>query len=396
MARSKNPRLTRELLVERAEALVPRIRERAADCDAKRQMPDETRDELRELGLARVLQPRKFGGAEEAFGGMVDVLNTVGSGCGSTAWALAQYIGHNFMVAQWPERAQREAWGEDPQALFAGILIPSLGRATKVRGGYRLSGRWPFVSGVTACDWCILSGMVERPGQDPEERYFLARRGQLEILDTWDTMGLLGSGSHDVQVEDLFLPSHLTLPIRHLKGGESPGRKLNRGAMYRSPSYMTFGLLICSASVGIALGMVRDFVEQAKTKVALMSGKAALHETTQHIRISRATVTVEAAQALLHRNCEEIMALAELDRLPTAEERTKFRAAGTMAGTLALEAGNLIWDAGGGRGVYMHNPLARGYRDLCAATRHMTHSWDLNGESHGRVRLGLELDNPSL
>ncbi len=397
MARPRKSQLSREILVERALALVPKIRGRAPECDAERQLPDSTRQDLRELGLARVLQPRLFGGAEAPFGGMVEVLNTVGSGCGSTAWALAQYIGHNFMVSQWPERAQREIWGQDEKALFAGILIPSLGKAKKVRGGYELTGRWPFVSGVTACDWCILSGMVEKTEGPSEERYFLARKDQLNILDTWNTMGLIGSGSHDVEVESLFFPSHLTLPIKHLKGGESPGRKIHRAPMYRSPSYMTFGLLISSASVGIAVGMVRDYVKLAKTQVALMSGKKALSEATNQIRISRATVTVEAAQALLHQNCREIMNLLETDKkLPSNEKRTKFRAAGAMAGTLALEAGNLIWDAGGGRGVYLNNPLARAYRDLCAATRHMTHSWDLNGVTHGSVRLGLPLQNPSL
>ena len=388
--------LSRELLVERAEALVPTFRERAEKSDAERRMPEESRADLREAGLARVLQPAYWGGAESHFSGMVEVLGAVGSGCGSTAWCLAQYIGHNFMTSQWPERAQTQIWGEDPQALISGILIPSLGRAEKVRGGYTLTGQWPFVSGVTACDWCILSGMVERSGQAPEERYFLVPRSQFEILDTWDAMGLCGSGSHDIRCEDLFIPSHMSLPIRNLKGGESPGRKLHRAPLYRSPSYMTFGLLISSASVGMAVGLVRDYVEHAKTRVALMSGEAHIDQPTQHVRVSKMTMVVEAAQALLHRNCDEIMAVLESGRLPNNEERTKYRAAGTYAGNLALEAANLVWDAEGGRGVYMRNPVARAYRDVCAASRHMTHSWDLNGGMHGRVRLGLPLSNPSL
>jgi 3-hydroxy-9,10-secoandrosta-1,3,5(10)-triene-9,17-dione monooxygenase len=387
--------MDRETLVERANKLVPVLRERAARCDELGRLPDETREDLRESGVARVLQPASYGGAEAHFSGMVDILNVIGSGCGSTAWCLAQYIGHNFMVAQWSERAQEALW-DDPKNLVAGILIPHLGRVEKVRGGYRLNGQWPFVSGVDACDWTILSGLVERGGRDPEERYFLVPKRDYEILDTWDALGLRGSGSHDIRAEDLFIPSHMTLPIRHLKGGESPGRKRNRADLYRSPSYATFGLLIASASVGIADGLVRDYTEHAKTRVALMSGQAHIDQPTQHIRLSKAATTVEAAKALLHRNCDEIMQIAASDRLPSAAERTKFRAAGAMAGNLAMDAATLIWDAEGGRGVYMKNPVARGYRDLCTATRHMTHSWDLNGAIDGRVRLGLPLDNPSL
>ncbi len=388
--------MDRQTLVERAHKLIPVFRERAARCDELGHLPDETREDLRQSGVARVLQPAHYGGAEGHFSGMVDILNAVGSGCGSTAWCLAQYIGHNFMVAQWPERAQEEIWGNDPQSLIAGILIPHLGRATKVRGGYRLSGQWPFVSGVDACDWTILSGLVARDEQEPEERYFLVPKSAYEILDTWDAMGLRGSGSHDIRADDLFIPTSMTLPIRHLKGGESPGRKLHRAPLYRAPSYATFGLLISSASVGMAEGLVRDYTEHAKSRVALMSGQAHLDQPTQHVRLSRAAMSVDAAKALLHRNCDEIMTIVASDRLPSDAERTRFRAAGAMAGHLAFEAANLIWEAEGGRGVYMKNPVARSYRDLCTATRHMTHSWDLNGGLDGRVRLGLPMDNPSL
>ena len=387
--------MDRATLVERAHKMIPVLRERAARCDELGRLPDETREDLRESGIARILQPARYGGAEEHFSGMVDILGAIGSGCGSTAWCLAQYIGHNFMIAQWPERAQEAVW-EDRRNLVAGILIPPLAKARKVRGGYRLTGQWPFVSGVDACDWTILSGLVTREGREPEERYFVVPKSDYEILDTWDAVGLRGSGSHDIRADDLFIPSAMTLPIRHLKGGESPGRKLNRADLYRSPSYATFGLLIASASVGIADGMVRDYTEHAKTRVALMSGKAHIDQTTQHVRLSKAAASVEAAKALLHRNCEEIMRIVATDRLPSAAERTKFRAAGTMAGSLAFDAANLIWDAEGGRAVYMKNPVARAYRDLCTATRHMTHNWDLNGGLDGRVRMGLPLDNPSL
>lgn len=387
--------MDRETLVERAHKLIPVLRERAPRCDELGHLPDETREDLRNSGVARILQPARYGGAQAHFSGMVEILNAIGSGCGSTAWCLAQYIGHNFMVAQWSERAQQTVWA-DRQNLVAGILIPHLGRAEKVRGGYRLSGQWPFVSGVDACDWTILSGLVARGDGEPEERYFLVPKSDYEILDNWDAMGLRGSGSHDIRARDLVIPSHMTLPIRHLKGGESPGRKVNRADLYRAPSYATFGLLISSASVGIAEGLVRDYTEHAKSRVALMSGQAHIDQPTQHIRLSKAAMSVDAAKALLHKNCDEIMTIVASDRLPSAAERTKFRAAGAMAGSLALDAANLIWEAEGGRGVYMKNPVARSYRDVCTATRHMTHSWDLNGGLDGRVRLGLPLDNPSL
>ena len=131
--------------------------------------------------------------------------------------------------------------------------------------------------------------MVENgPGGKPEERYFILPQGAFEILDTWDAIGLRGSASHDVKANRVFIPTHMTLPLRHLKGGEtSPGRKVNRAPLYRSPSYMTFGILISSASVGIAEGIVRDYVEQVKSRVALMSGQGLHEQVLQHTKISK-------------------------------------------------------------------------------------------------------------
>ena len=388
---------SREALVRKAEELVPILRQRARHTDEIRRLPDDTRHDLRASGVARILQPSRYGGCEAHLSGMVDILTTIGRGCGSTAWCLAQYIGHHFMVDQWPERAHEEVWKTSPQNLLSGILIPLLGNARRVRGGYVLSGQFPFVSGVTTCDWCLFAGMVENgPGGKPEERYFILPQGKFEILDTWDTIGLRGSASHDVKADNVFIPTHMTLPIKHLKGGDkSPGRKVNQGVLYRSPSYMTFGILISSASVGIADGIVRDYVEQVKSRVALMSGQGLKDQVLQHTKISEATIAVEAAKALLYRNCDEIMRILGAGDLPTHEQRTKYRAAGAYAGKLAFQAANLIWDAGGGRGVYMNNPIARAYRDMCTATRHFTHSWDVNGATHGRVRVGLPLDNPA-
>jgi 3-hydroxy-9,10-secoandrosta-1,3,5(10)-triene-9,17-dione monooxygenase len=132
---------TREELVNRAEALIPTLRARAAEADALRQLPAQTARDLKASGIARILQPARYGGCEAPFAGMVDILRTIARGCGSTAWCLAQYIGHNFMVAQWPPPAQEAVWRDAPDNLVSGILIPLLGRATKVAEGYRLTGQ---------------------------------------------------------------------------------------------------------------------------------------------------------------------------------------------------------------------------------------------------------------
>jgi resorcinol 4-hydroxylase (FADH2) len=388
---------TREDLVHRAEALIPVFRARAAEADALRRLPAQTARDLKASGIARILQPARYGGCEASFAGMVDILRTIGRGCGSTAWCLAQYIGHNFMVAQWPPPAQEAVWRDAPDNLVSGILIPLLGRATKVAGGYSVTGQWPFVSGVNNSDWTFLSGMVGNTGDGvPEERYFLVPRGQVTIVPTWDAVGLHGSGSDDVKVEELFVPEHMTLPIGCLKGGETPGNRLHPAPLYRSPSYMWFGILLTSASLGMAEGMLTDYLEEATKRIALMSGQETRGSMSQQIKVAEAGASLEAARAVLYNMCGEIMALLESGMLPSDEQRTRYRSVAAYAGKLVFAAANAIWDAEGGRGVYLKNHIGREYRNLCTATRHITHNWDVNAAAHGRVRLGLPLDNPSL
>ena len=147
-------------------------------------------------------------------------------------------------------------------------------------------------------DWCFLSGMVTN-AQDgvAEERYFLVPRGQVTIVPTWDAIGLHGSGSDDIKVEELFVPEHMTLPIDCLKGGETPGNRLHPAPLYRSPCYMWFGILLASASLGMAEGMLTDYVEEAKRRVALMTGQETRSLMSQHIKVAEAVAAVEGPLA---------------------------------------------------------------------------------------------------
>src|SRR5262245_39013884 len=127
-------------------ALLPIFRARIQEAIRLRRLPNATCDDIRKSGLARILQPTRYGGAEAPLESMIDVLVPVGSACSATAWCLAQFLIHNYMIARWPEAAQDAIWTNKPDALVSGILIPLLGKATRVQGGARLSGRWPFVS----------------------------------------------------------------------------------------------------------------------------------------------------------------------------------------------------------------------------------------------------------
>lgn len=382
--------------VRKAEALIPVLRKRVAECEEARRLPQSTADDIRQSGIARILQPQRFGGNEAPLVSMVDVLTPIGYACGATAWCLAQYIIHNYMVARWPLAAQEEVWNNKPDALVSGILIPLLGKAKRVDGGFELSGKWPFVTGVNPSDWCILSAMVENPDGPPVESYFLVPVDQITIHDTWHGIGLKGSGSNDVEVKNLFVPEHMVISVDHFKGGDFAGRSANPSTLFRPPVFMVFGILLTTAVLGMAEFMFEEYLTQSRNRVTLMSGKESGSFQAQQIKIGEASASLQAAAALLRADCIEIMQVAEEDRSYSDVERTNYRCNAAFASRLAYDTAQTVWNLAGARAAYEGNDVGRVFRDIMVATRHITQNWDANATEHGRARLKLPLTNPSL
>lgn len=378
-------------LVGLARDMIPFLREKAEVTNAGRRPPEEVRLRLKESGLARLWQPRRYGGAE---GGLVegaDILREIGRGCGSTAWILAQNIQHNLMLAAWPEQAQDEIWGETPDVLVSGILIPGIGKATKVDGGYTLSGRWPFVSGSEIADWILFTGECPQgDAGETTELHFAVPRDQVEILDTWYTIGLQGSSSHDCVLKEVFIPDHMAVTMEELKGhGRSPGSKINLGWQYRVPTYSVFGCYIGCAALGIAEAAAERYVEAARKRASTMSGNTVASYTTQQVKVAEAQTAVLSARQLIYSTLREVEAIFKNGGTTTVEDRTRFRAVATYAGRLAASAVNLVLDAGGGGVIYERNPISRYVLDMTVANRHITQNWDVNASAYGRVLLGL-------
>jgi len=381
-------------VVARTQALVPVLRQRAEQADELRQMPAATVADLKAAGTSRLFQPARFGGCEAELRAGVDAVSAVGRGCGSTAWCMVQHVTHNLMLSQWPDQGQHDIWADDPTRLVSGIFIPACGRGRRVEGGWVLSGRWPLVSGVNTADWCLFAANTD---DDPElHRYFALPRANIEILDTWQAVGLKGSASNDVVVSDVFVPAHRTLSLKHLKGGPTPGNALNTSPLYRLPSYCIFGLYISAACLGIAEAGLALYLEAAHQRLALVSRQKVGGYPTQQVKVAEASAAIAAARQLLLAVCDEAAGCAERDVLPDDEQRARFRAHAAFAGRLAARAVELVWDAGASSSVYSANPLSRIFRDMSVASRHFTQNWDVNGSTHGRVLMGLELGDPTL
>ena len=384
-------------VVARAEGLIPALRERAAVTDAERRPSWQTCLDLKRSGVVQLFQPARYGGAEAPFRTGIDVIAALGRGCGSTAWIVVQNITHNMMIASWPEAAQDAIWKPSPDALVSGILVPNVGKAQQVEGGYILSGRWPFVSGVDVADWLMFTAPCGNDQGGIDDRHFLLPRGQAAILDTWHAIGLKGSASNDVVLDRVFVPDRMTVTMDQLKGhGGGPGQRVNTSPIYWIPPYSLFGCYIGSAVLGIAEAAVEHYVEGARCRSATMSGVAVSSYVTQQVKVAEAQSAVITARRLLHSICDEAQQLVEDRQVTTAEDRTRFRALAAYAGKLAASAVNLVLEAGGGSVIYERHPLSRCVADMTVAARHTTQNWDVNASAYGRALLGLPIGVPAL
>jgi 3-hydroxy-9,10-secoandrosta-1,3,5(10)-triene-9,17-dione monooxygenase len=378
-------------MVARARALAPVLRARAREAELLRRLPDETMADLFSSGLFTAFRPARYGGAEVPFRAMIELGAALAVGCGSTSWVYNNLVSHNWLLGYWPPAAQDEIWGADPDALIGSGLVMAEGEVRRVEGGWRVTGRWPFSSGIDPVPWVMLGGRVAgAQGGPPEPHLFLVPRSDYRIIDTWHVMGLAGTGSKDVAMEDGFVPAARGIPFATGNGGPHPGSAVNPGPLYRLPWYPVFSFVTAGTSLGIAQGAVEDFGAAIRSRLSTYSGKAIADLATLQMRLAEAATLVDAAETVMLKDCDEAMATADAAAEFDLVDRARWRRDGAYAAQLAARAVDIVFAGAGGGAIHEDHPLQRALRDVHAANGHIGVSWDLNGGIYGRVALGLE------
>jgi 3-hydroxy-9,10-secoandrosta-1,3,5(10)-triene-9,17-dione monooxygenase len=384
-------------LRRRAEDLVPALRQRAQKAEAIRRVPDATIADLHRTGLFRMLQPRRVGGSELPYRALIELGAIVARGCGSTAWVLNNLASHHWMLAMWPPAAQDEIWGESPDHLIGSAFVFPVGRAQKVDGGYRLSGRWPFSSGIDPSTWNMVGAIVYDERNKPvEHRMFLVPARDYRIIDTWHVTGLRGTGSKDVETTDAIVPEYRSLPLKAIAGGPTPGSEANPAPLYKLPALSLFAFVVAGVSLGIAQGALADVVAATRTRASTYAGKALADLATIQLRIAEAGALIDTAETLMLKDCDEAQRLTEAGETPSVEQKVRWRRDGAYAAGMCTQAVDTMFVAMGGGGIYLSHPIQRAFRDIHAANAHYALSWDVNGTLYGRVALGLPPDTATL
>jgi 3-hydroxy-9,10-secoandrosta-1,3,5(10)-triene-9,17-dione monooxygenase len=376
-----------DTLLRRAVDLQETLRARSNETTALRRLPDETIADLQEAGFFKMLQPKRYGGFEVHPNTFFNVQMAIAEACPSTAWVLGVVAVHNWQMALFDPKAQEEVWGEDPSVLISSSYAPT-GQATRVDGGFKLSGRWSFSSGCDHCDWAFLGSFVPVESGPPDMRTFLVPKTDYRIDDTWHTMALKGTGSKDVVLEDVFVPEHRTHKMSDGFKCDSPGNQVNDGPLYRIPFGQIFVRSVSTTSLGIARGALDFYKSVTATKVGAADGNRAAQDPSAQMAVARAASTVDQCVMVLHRNFNTMMAMAERgDQIPI-EQRVAWRWDSSEAVSRCVAVVDELFSLCGGRAIFLNSPMHQYFCDIHGARAHYANRPDASGRNFGGVQLG--------
>lgn len=367
-------------LLDRAAALAPTLRERAAKSEKLRRMPDETAADLIESGLLRICQPARFGGSELDWTAVCEASLALARGDCSQAWVANVYAEHAYLIALFPDAAQHEFWDPGPDTLAAASIVPHRNGIERVSDGWRLAGRWSFASGLHHASWVVVANVTEGADGRPDHHNFLIPKSDYAIDDDWYTMGMAGTGSATIVLDDAFVPDHRAVANSAIAAGRAPGAEVNGAPLYRMPFLGFAQLALCSVPVGTALGMVEDF--------AATLGDGPGSEITGE-RLSEAAAETRAATLLLLDSARRNMArLAAGDALGEADAALTMRDS-AYAMLLAKRAAARLFEMSGGRGQYSSSAIQRAFRDVQTSASHGSLNWPRSALRYARS-VGLQ------
>jgi len=360
-------------------------RELAAETERGGRLPAELVTTLRTSGLMRAGAPQEVQGLELAPGTALRCAESIAHGDASAGWCVSIAITSSLLAAYLPPEGRDELFGGE-RGIAAGVWAPR-GKARPVDGGVVVSGRWAFCSGITHSDLlfagCFVDSGAGAESDRPTPSVVALSREDLEILDTWHTLGLRGTGSHDAVAEEVFVPGERVFSL-------FDGPVLNR-PLYRFPIFGFFALSIGAAALGNARGAIDALVELAAVKVGLGSSRTLAERAPTQAAVATAEASLEAARALYYETVEAAWREAQRDDPVSVEVRNRLRLTATHAVRTSAEVVRVMYDLAGGSAIYDHSPLQRHFRDAYTATAHFQVN-EASRELSGRIVLGLPSD----
>ena len=378
---------THDAVLARLRGLIPGIRDGAAAAEEARTIPRQTIDALLAAGITRILIPPRFGGYGLGLDTWFEAVREIAKADASHGWCASLMIHHPHYLGQFPEPAQQVVWADGPDVPIAASIQP-VGRVATAERGYRVSGEFPFASGLNHCRWAIVGCLVEAPGGGTEAKFFLLAPNDFKIKDTWFTSAMRATGSNTIVCDDVFVPESHTLALSDLREGNTPGGKLHAHPIYRTPWITYAPLTFTTPMLGAAQGAYELFREWTRGRRAGRGGAVLAELTSVQVRMARAAADLDAAELLLRRAVE----VAQAPAAPSLHERARTMRDCSRAAELCVGAIDAIMAMSGTAGFAASHPIQRAWRDIHFAAMHVALNPEQNFSHFGRLEFGLARD----
>jgi alkylation response protein AidB-like acyl-CoA dehydrogenase len=364
-------------------------RDLAEETEHQRRLADELVARLRESGLLRAGAPVEVEGMELAPGVALRCAEEIARGDASAGWCVSIAITSSLLAAYMPAEARGELFGGG-HGVASGVWAPR-GKARSVDGGVVVSGRWAFCSGIGHADYLFAGCLVDidrlAEGERPKPTVVALRKDDLEVLDTWHTLGLRGTGSHDCVADEVFVPAGGVFSLLD-------GPVLDR-PLYRFPAFGFFALSVTAAALGNARAAIDDLVALASGKVGMGSARTLAARASTQASVAAAEASLRAARALYYEAIEAAWQAAQRPEPVAVELRAGLRLAATHAVRTSAEVVRSMYDLAGGSAIYDASPLQRRFRDAHTATAHFQVN-EASRELPGRILVGAPTDSSML
>jgi 3-hydroxy-9,10-secoandrosta-1,3,5(10)-triene-9,17-dione monooxygenase len=377
-------------LLDQARHLVPTLAERAAATTIGRNVPSETIGDFHRTGILRVLQPRRFGGLQLRFCLFSRIVEALTQGCASSAWVYAVLGEHQWIIASYPLQAQIDVWGDDPLAVASSSLAPR-SVATRVAGGWRVSGLYSFSSGCRHARWAIIGAFLGKAGDPHSVGYLLVPFTEIEIIDDWHVLGLAGTGSRSLRLRDVFVPEHRCVLLDDLHAGTPPGARVHPDyKVLRAPRGLLVNYSLPPVSIALGQRALEVAVAGLRGRVSRGVRRMAASEFVQ-VAVGEAAAAIDAATLTMwngRQAAEELLAAGE--PIPP-DVVLRARRDMTHAQHQVQWAIERLVEVCGARSVYDADALASIRRDVLTLLTHIIASRQAAMGAWGRWALGVEL-----
>ncbi len=377
-------------MLEAARAMGPALRMRREKCKADARVPDETVREFHEAGFFKVLQPEQWGG----YAMDPQVFYTLGfeiaKNCPSSAWILGVIAVHNWQLAVFDDQAAQDVWADDPSVLISSSYAP-VGKVKPVEGGFRLSGRWSFSSGSEHCEWAFLGAVVptpEAPFDMANYRTFLVPISDYEIVHNWDVVGLQGTGSHDIVVDDVFVPEHRTHKSMDGFLCDNPGNAVNDSPLYHMPFMQVIVRAVCTATLGACAGALDAFIEVAKTRQ--VGPNKMKDDPFARVLAAEVKASIEEMKLTMIRNFDAMMECCRTGQPIAVEDRVRYRYDSAVVADRCLALSSRMLKAAGSGGIREGSDLLAYHLDILCSQAHVANHAIPFANNMGAIMFGEE------